>query len=162
MGRCPSQSGSSGRPPKREAGSGERRTGNVRCRSRFPCLVSRSVQYAKQSRVRAPAEEALRVGRGDGDPCLPAAAQRARGHVRLDRATGPLGRVILHLTNDLVPRPHVRDAGGRAHPMDLPPPSPAPPPRPPPLPLPQPRAAKVQLPGVAPPAAPAPGPHLPP
>src|SRR3989475_13218991 len=143
MGRCPLQSGSSGRPPKRETEreNEKRETCGASHVSRFPRLVSRSVQYAKQSRVRAPAEEALRVGCGDGDPCLPAAAQRARGHVRLDRATGPLGRVILHLTNDLVPRPHVRDAGGRAHPMDLPPPSPAPPPRPPPLPLPQPRAA---------------------
>src|SRR2546427_2257069 len=137
MGRCPLQSGSSGRPPKRETEreNEKRETCGASHVSRFPCLVSRSVQYAKQPRVRAPADEALRVGCGDGDPCLLAAAQRARRHVRLDRAVGPLDGVVLHLANDLLPRPPVGPARGSAHPMDLPAPPPPPPPRPPAPPL---------------------------
>src|SRR3989454_5341723 len=163
MGRCPLQSGSSGRPPKGETEreNEKRETCGASHVCRFPCRVSRSVQYSRQPRVRAPTDEALRVGCGDRDPRLLAAAQRARRHVRLDRAVGPLDGVILHLANDLLPRPHVGHAGGRAHPMDLPAPAPPPPPPPHPLPLPEPCAGELELPRVAPPALPAPGPPFP-
>src|SRR2546425_13347250 len=120
MGRCPLRSGSSGRPPKRETEreNENRETCGASHVSRFPYLVSRSVQYSKQPRVRAPTDEALRVGCGDRDPRLLAAAQRARRHIRLDRAVGPLDGVVLHLAINLLPRPHVGLAEWRANPMD--------------------------------------------
>src|SRR2546422_7478504 len=77
------------------------------------------MKYSEQPRVRAPPEEALRVGRRDRDARLLAPALRGGGHVLLERAAGPLAGVVLHLPHDFFPGADVRDAADRAHAVDL-------------------------------------------
>src|SRR2546428_1330552 len=81
--------------------------------------LDRLMQYPKQPRVRAPADEALRIRRGNGDAGLLAPAVRGGRHVLLQRAARPLRGVVLHLAHDLLPRADVGRAAERADPVDV-------------------------------------------
>src|SRR5438034_11734117 len=87
---------------------------------RSRAFVTALVQDSQQSGVGAPPEEALRVGRRDGHTRLAPPPSRCGRHVLLQRAPGPLARVILHLPHDLLPGADVGCTAHRAHPVDLP------------------------------------------